>query len=42
VNLYTLQHVHQVGVRVNAVQPLRQDNALHDVCVLSAIFGSAK
>jgi hypothetical protein len=42
VNPYALQHIHEVGVRVNAVQPARYDQALHDASVLGANLSPTK
>ena len=37
-----LQHIDQVGVRIDAVEPARYDQALDDADVLGAELGPAK
>ena len=37
-----LQHVHQIGVRIDAVQPASGDQALHDASVLGADLAPAE
>ena len=42
VNAYALQYVQEVSVRVDAIQPARPDEALHDTGVLGTDFGPAE
>jgi hypothetical protein len=37
-----LQHIHQIGVRIDAVQPAGGDQALQDAGVFGADFAPAK